>query len=281
MGVRTIAGLTCREAARRKILLAAAVLGGAFLILFGVGLYLIVENAGFRGGPGPRMPALMRRQASNVLMIMGLYAVNWLVVMLTVLVSVDTLAGEISSGTIQAVVTKPIRRWQVVVGKWIGFASLLTPFLVLMAGGVMVEAWFLTGYAPSGVPRAIALIWLESMLLLAVTFRAGASLSTLATGVVAFGLHVLAFLGGWIEEFGSIAQSQTAVNIGVLASLAMPSEALWRKAASALQGPIIGGFGRTPFSVASVPSAGMVAYAAIYTAIALSLAVRRFSRRDL
>jgi hypothetical protein len=61
----------------------------------------------------------------------------------------------------------------------------------------------------------------------------------------------------------------------------MPSEALWRKAASVLQGPIIGGFGRTPFSVQSVPSAGTVVYAAVYAAIALWLAVRRFSQRDL
>jgi hypothetical protein len=124
-------------------------------------------------------------------------------------------------------------------------------------------------------------MWLESMLLLAVTFRAGASLSTLATGVAVFGLHVLAFLGGWVEEFGSILRNQTAINIGVIVSVIMPSEALWRKAASELQGPIIGGFARTPFSIASVPSAWMVVYAGLYLAAALLLAARRFGRRDL
>jgi hypothetical protein len=123
-------------------------------------------------------------------------------------------------------------------------------------------------------------MWLEGLLLLAVSFRAGTSLSTLATGVLVFGLHVLAFLGGWIEEIGSLAQSQTAVNIGVITSLIMPSESLWRRAASEVQGPIIGGF-RTPFTISSVPSWWMVLYAAAYLATALWLAVRRFSRRDL
>jgi hypothetical protein len=125
------------------------------------------------------------------------------------------------------------------------------------------------------------MMWLESMLLLAVTFRAGASLSTLTTGIVVFGLHVLAFLGGWVEEFGSMAQSRTAVDIGVLVSVIIPSEALWRRAAFELQGPIIGGIGRGPFSVASVPSVWMIAYAGAYLAAALLLAMRRFGKRDL
>jgi hypothetical protein len=158
---------------------------------------------------------------------------------------------------------------------------MLTPFLLLMAAGVVSEIYLLTGQLPASFVQPVALMWLESMLLLAVSFRAGSSLGTLATGVVVFGLHLLAFVGGWVEEFGSMAQSSTAVSIGVVVSLIMPSEALWRRAASELQGAIIGGFGRGPFNVASVPSVWMVVYAAAYLLAALSLAMRRFSKRDL
>jgi Cu-processing system permease protein len=272
-----IAGLTWREALRRRILAAALVLGLAFLALYGAGLWLSVADTPVQL---PRN-ALIRRQALNVLMVMGLYAVNWLTVVMTILVSVDTLAGEISSGTIQAVVTKPVRRREVVLGKYAGFAGMLTLYLLLMGGGVVLEVVFLSGRMPENLLRVGFLMWLEALLLLAVSFRAGASLSTLATGVMVFGLHVLAFLGGWIEEIGSVARSETAVNIGVVASLIMPSEALWRRAASEVQGPVIGGLGRTPFSISSVPSGWMVLYAALYLALALTFAVRRFSRRDL
>ena len=160
-------------------------------------------------------------------------------------------------------------------------AGMLIVFLLLMAGGVLLEIRLLTGQAAPHVGRVLALMWLEALLLLAVSFRAGASLSTLATGVVVFGLHVLAFLGGWVEEFGSIAQSRTAVNIGVAVSLIMPSESLWRRAAVDLQGPVIGAFGRSPFSVSSVPSGWMVAYTGLYLVVALALALRTFSKRDL
>jgi ABC-type transport system involved in multi-copper enzyme maturation permease subunit len=200
---------------------------------------------------------------------------------ITILTSADTVAGEINSGVIQAVVTKPIRRWEVLLGKWLGFAAMLTAYLLFMAGGMLVEVRLIAGHTPAHVPEALGLLWLESLLLLAVTFRFGASFSTLATGVSVFGLHILAFLGGWVEEFGWLAHSQTAVNLGVLASVAMPSESLWRRAAFDLQGPVVGGFGRGPFSIGSVPSGWMVVYAGLYLVVALALAVRQFSKRDL
>lgn len=276
-GIAVIAGLTCKEAVRRRVLAASVVLGLAFLVLYGFGMHLVLSRT---SETVLRQP-LIRRQIINTLLVMGMYAVNWLVVVLTILTAVDTIAGEINSGVIQAVATKPVRRWEIIVGKWIGFAVMLTGYIVLLTAGVLLEALMIAGQAPANFGRVLGLMLLESLLLLAVTFRAGASLSTLATGVAVFGLHILAFLGGWVEEFGWIARSQTAINIGVLASVFMPSESLWRRAAFDLQGPIIGGFARGPFSIGSVPSAWMVGYAAIYLLAALFFAVRRFSRRDL
>ena len=276
-GVAVMAGLTCREAVRRRVVAAAMAVGAAYLLLYGFGLHKVLESL----PAAASRQLLFRRQAVIVLFAMGMYVVNWLLAVITILTSADTIAGEINSGVIQAVVTKPIRRWDVILGKWLGFAAMLTAYLAFLAGGMLAEVRLMGGHTPAHVPEAIGLMWLESMLLLAVTFRAGASLSTLATGVTVFGLHILAFLGGWVEEFGWLAHSQTAMNLGVLASVAMPSESLWRRAAFELQGPVIGGFGRGPFSIGSVPSGGMVVYAGLYLAAALALAIRRFSRRDL
>jgi Cu-processing system permease protein len=273
-GVRVIAGLTCREAVRRKVLLAALVLGAAFLVLFAFGLHLTLNE------PILRQP-LLRRQATIFMVLTGMYAINWLAVVMTILTSVDTVAGEIASGVIQAVATKPIRRWEVMAGKWVGFAALLGGFLLLIAGGLLVEVRLLAGFTPTHLFGALGLMWLECLLLLALNLRVGASLSTLATGITVFGLHILAFLGGWIEEFGSLAHSQTAANIGVIASVIMPSEALWRRAASDLQGTVVGSVGALPFSSGSAPSTAMVVYAGLYLVAALALAMRRFTKRDL
>ncbi len=278
MGIARLAGLTWREAIRRRTLIAALVFGAGYLILYGFGLHMIAIDSSIRGLP---KHAVARHLILNSLLVMGLYAVNWLVILTTVVVSLSALASEISSGAMQSVVSKPLARWRVVAGKWMGYTAMLTGYLVIMAGGVVAETWLITGHRAAHTVSVFALMWLESLLLLSLTFCMGASLSTLTTGVVVIGLHMLAFMGGFLEEFGQVSGSSLAVNLGIASSLLMPSEALWRRAASEIQGPLIGGFGRTPFGVGSVPSNWMVAYAVLYAAIALGLAVRRFARRDL
>jgi len=42
-------------------------------------------------------------------------------------------------------------------------------------------------------------------------------------------MYGLAFIGGWIEQFGALFENQTAVKIGIITSLIIPSEALWRR----------------------------------------------------
>lgn len=272
-GIGVIAGLTCKEASRRRILAIAFLLGLAFLTLYGVALHLILQHQ------PPNM--VLRQIMQKFLLTMGLYAVNFLTVMMAVFVSVDTLAGEMASGTMQTLVSKPIARWKVLIGKWLGFVGMITLYVALMAGGVAGLMYLERGFVPRYLWLGLSLMLLEGLLLLSVTFLAGTSLSTLAAGVVGIGLHGLAFLGGWIEEFGVTTGSPTAAHIGVLASLIMPSEALWRRAAYEIQSPMVGALGRGPFSTGSVPSWAMVAYAGLYLLTALALAIYRFSKKDL
>jgi len=69
--------------------------------------------------------------------------------------------------------------------------------------------------------------------------------------------------------------------VGIVASLIIPSETLWRRAVFEMRSPLMGVLRFGPFSNSSVPSWAMVAYAAVYLVVALGLAIRRFGRRDL
>jgi Cu-processing system permease protein len=71
------------------------------------------------------------------------------------------------------------------------------------------------------------------------------------------------------------------VDVGILASLIMPSDALWRRAAFRMQPPILGAMGVSPFSSTNIPSMTMVIYAGIYTIAALLVAQALFESRDL
>jgi ABC-type transport system involved in multi-copper enzyme maturation permease subunit len=280
MGAWIMAGITFREAARKRVLWMALAAGAAFLSLFATGLYFQLKDL------SPRTNLLLERQGVGALLMVGLYAVDLMAVVMTVLTSVDTLSGELASGTIQAVATKPIPRWQLLLGKWMGFVGMVTLYVALMVGGITAVTYFMSlrsvgGVLPHHLLRGVALIWLECILMLTLTFRMGVSFSTLTNGVVVLGLHGIAFMGGWIEQAAALTHSPRALNVGITASLIMPSEALWRRAVFEMQSPIVSTLGFTPFSAASVPSKFMILYAGLYLALALALAVRRFSKRDL
>ncbi len=273
-----IARLTFREASRRWILWMALLLGIVFLAVYAIGFNEIHKDMLRRAGEVARV---QRNEFYNFMVMAGLYAVNFLAAIMTVLTSVDTLSGEIASGTIHTLVSKPLQRWEIVLGKWLGFAAMLLLYLLLMAGGVLASGYLLAGYLPSNAFLGVCVMAFNVLLLLSVSLMGGAVLSTLANGALVFGLYGLAFIGGWIEQFGALLQNQTAINIGILCSLILPSEALWKRAAYEMQSPLVAAMGISPFSSATVPSPLMVAYAILYAALALGLAIRFFTRRDL
>jgi Cu-processing system permease protein len=127
----------------------------------------------------------------------------------------------------------------------------------------------------------LVLIYLESLLIMTLAMLFSSQFSALATGGVVFGLYGLAFIGGWIEQIGAVLNSPTAVQVGILTSLIVPSESLWRRAAFEMQSPLSGLLGISPFGATSVPSLLMVGYAVVYLLAVLALTVRVFQKRDL
>jgi Cu-processing system permease protein len=282
VAVLTIMRLTLLEAVRRKIALAAVLLGLAFLALYGIGLYFLLFRTGLPSADTPS-GGLVRSQVENFLSLAGMYAVNFLGIALGALVSADTLAGEINSGTIQAIVTKPVRRAEVVLGKWLGFAALLAIYLLLMLGGLVAVVYAEARYVVPNLWGGLLLIYLEALVVMTLTLACSSSFSTLATGGTVFGLWGLAFIGGFVEQIGALLRNAAVVNIGVISSLIMPTEAVFRRAAYLMTSPAAQALGISsgPVFVVSVPSPAMVVYGALYLVACLALAVWQFARRDL
>lgn len=276
MALWIIAGMTFREAARKKILWTALLAGLGFLAVFGIGLHY--QMADFSSGS---IPPFLRYQILSGMLMIGLYTVDLLAVVMTILTSVDTIPGEIDSGTIHAIATKPIPRWQVLVGKWMGFVGMLAIYVALMFSGTIAEAHWLAGVVPQNPIAGALLVFLECVLALTVTIMCGTWFSTLTNGVIVLGLHGLAFLGGWLEQMSGFAEGSRLVSVGIVSSLIMPSEAVWRRAAFEMESPLAGSLQFSPFADISVPSLAMIGYAGVYLLGALAVAIYHFQNRDL
>lgn len=276
----TIAQLTFREAIRRRIVLAALLLGIAFLVIYGLGFHFIRLDL-MQHDNDLRLPSTaIRNQAYNFLFLAGMYVVNFLSIAIAALITADSLAGEIQSGTIQAIVTKPIRRSEVVIGKWLGHAFLLLLYLLLMACGVVLCVWLISGYLAPNWFKGVALLYFNSLIIMTLTLAFSSRLSTLATGGAVFGSFGLAFIGGWVERIGTAFRNQTAMDLGIFSSLLLPSEAIWARAAREMTSPLVNLLD-SPFTIGSVPSPMMLVYAALYLLVCLGLAIRTFKQRDL
>jgi ABC-type transport system involved in multi-copper enzyme maturation permease subunit len=271
-----MAGITMREAARRKIAWTALVAGALLLAVFAIALRLQVLQ--FQSRP---MSPFVRYQVEAGMLMIGLYTCDLLAVVLTILTSIDTLAGEISSGTIHAIATKPIARWQILIGKFLGFVGMIVAYVVITFYATIGVAYAVTGVIPEHPVRGLLLIIFECIVALGITFLLGTWFSTLTTGVLALGLQGVAFMGGWLEQVSGFSQSQHIVTLGVISSLIMPGESLWRRAAYEMQTSLAGSLSFSPFANVSIPSATAVVYAAVYLCAALAVAIVHFQRRDL
>jgi Cu-processing system permease protein len=271
-----MAGITFREAARKKILWTALLAGLGFLLVFGLGLHYQMDD--FSRG---NMSAFLRYQVLSAMLMIGLYTVDLLAVVMAILTSVDAISGEIVSGTIQAIATKPVARWQVLIGKWLGFVGMLAIYVALMFGGTLAVAYWVSGVTSRNPLAGAALVFLECVLALTVTFMFGTWFSTLTNGVIVLGLHGLAFMGGWIEQMSGFAQGSRLVLIGVVSSLIMPTEAVWRRAAFVMEPPLAGALQFSPFADISIPSGAMMIYAGVYLLATLAIALYHFQERDL
>jgi ABC-type transport system involved in multi-copper enzyme maturation permease subunit len=278
----TIARFTIQEAISRRLVLAAFILSALFIGLYALGFWLLYS----RITPSPTQSTTVAvAVAGTVLTVLGLYAIHFLSSFLALFLTVGAISSEIDSGTLHAVLARPIRRADLVVGRWIAYAGLIGSYVGLMGGSVLLLARVISGYESFDAPRTLGLMALGAILLLTLSLLGSTCLSTLANGVVAFTLFGLAWLGGIIEFAGGIVPNDAMVNLGITISLLIPSDGLWRGASFYAQSPLFLAFGNArgdiPFIAAGPPATPFVVWSLAYPLVILLLAIRAFSRRDL
>jgi ABC-type transport system involved in multi-copper enzyme maturation permease subunit len=273
----TIVHLTLHEAGRRRILTATLIGAAAFLILYGIGFHFVAKHAANEAGG----IVLRQRLMFNFLTLAGLYATHFLTLMTAVLLPVDTLSGDIATGVVQTLASKPVHRSSIVLGKWLAFSLVAVAYFAVVSGGVLLIARGIGHFTPPGLAQGLPLMALDAVVLVSVSIAGGAQLATVTSGILVFGLYGLAFIGGWVEQVGTMTGNVAAQNVGTVASLIMPTEAIWQRAAYFMQPSVMRDLQLSPFSSGALPSTAMVWWAVLYAVLALFSGIQAFRRRAL
>jgi ABC-type transport system involved in multi-copper enzyme maturation permease subunit len=278
--VGTIAALTLREASRRRVLLALAALTVVLLVLSGWGFSRLAAESGAQTSGEARLTA-------SVLLNLVMFGFSLIAALGTAFLAGPTLAGETESGIALAVLARPVRRSAVLLGKWLGLVIFGTGFVVLAGLAQCLVVWATVDYWPPDPAAALALLALQTTVLLTLAVLLSTAISPMASGVVAVGLFGATWVAGVVGAIGASLDNDAVARVGAVSRMLLPTDGLWRGAMHAFQDPTalieFGGQEAEafPFLSSATLTAVYLAWVALWVAMVWGLAAVSFQRKDL
>jgi ABC-type transport system involved in multi-copper enzyme maturation permease subunit len=121
----------------------------------------------------------------------GLAGISLFGAITAIYLGVALLYAEVQRRTVHAIVSKPIERWEFVLGKYAGMALTLSVLVALFAAS-MIGLLALQGVAvTAALAKAIVLAWFEVMTVAAIAVFFSSFSSPFLSGIFAFGLFAL------------------------------------------------------------------------------------------
>jgi ABC-2 type transport system permease protein len=283
--VITIAALTVRELFRRRVVYVLAALTILSVVLVGWGLDRLVDLARDNGSGELEIQI----GVSQVLILIA-FMFSFVLAMTAAFVGAPAVGGDLESGVAYAILARPLRRAELIVGRWLGSAVVVVAYTVasgLLAIGVAV---LVSGFGPPDPLLAVAFLAGEVLVLLTLTLALGSVLPAIAAGAIA----VVGFGLGWMA--GVLAGVAAALGVEGLRGVAeasrwiLPTDGLWRGVIYGLEPPLVVllAAGRAPalananpFYATEPPAPIFVIWSIVWMALVLGAATWWFERRDL
>jgi ABC-type transport system involved in multi-copper enzyme maturation permease subunit len=278
--VLTIAALTLREASRRRVLSALAVLTAVLLALSAWGFSRLAASSELGVTSG------QVRLAASMLLNLVMFGLSLIAALGTAFLAGPTLSGETESGIALAVLARPVRRSAVLLGKWLGLVAFGTGFVLVAGLAQCLIVRVTADYWPPQPAAGLALLAAQTAVLLTLGLLLSTAVSPMASGVVAVGLFGATWVAGVVGGVGESLGNEGVSRVGTVSRMLLPTDGLWRGAMHAFQdpsalaefGPALDGF---PFLSQAPLTVTYLAWAAVWVAMVWGLAAASFARRDL
>jgi len=275
----TIAALTIKEAVRRRLLLAFVAITAVIVGLSAWGFDRLSHTNSLTSGES--------NLAVPQALILFMFMFSFVVALSASAIASPSISSEVESGVLMTIVTRPVRRVDVLLGKWLGLAVLLAGY----AGGVCalefaVVQWS-SGFLPPNPVLASVYLFAEGALLLTLSLFLSTQMPAIAAGVVGVAVFGAGWLAGVVGTLGTTLNIAALRTVGQVGRFVLPTDGLWHAAIYYLQPPSLiaehlteGGRG-DPFFAQGAPSWTYLVWVACWFFIVVIAAVASFERREL
>jgi ABC-type transport system involved in multi-copper enzyme maturation permease subunit len=239
-------------------------------------LYNLVVFGALLIGASYLIGQLTAGQDIKIIKDLGLAAIATFGLLIAVFIGIGLVWKEVERRSIYALLSKPVRRHEFVLGKYAGLAlTLLVNVAIMTVAFYAVLAYLSTQFPGSQAidPRmllAIGLIFLELLLVTAIALFFSTFSGPFLSAALTFGLWVIGHFNADLRNFESVVESKVAAYLARGLYYVLPNFAAFDVKAQAVQGLPI------PWSYV----AATAAYSAAYISLLLTAAVVVFSRRD-
>jgi ABC-type transport system involved in multi-copper enzyme maturation permease subunit len=212
-------------------------------------------------------------QESKFIADLGLAAMLVFGAVIAIFVGVGLVYKEIDKRTIYNMLSKPVHRYEFLLGKYFGLClTLLVNCAVMTAGTVLALLYVNRGstHLTVSILPAAYMIFLELALLIAVALLFSSFTTPLLSALFSFAAYVIGHFSGDLRLAASITSSQAVRVILTVLYYLLPNLSNFGYITEASKGEVVG------FGILARASI----YAVVYISILLSVAVVIFDRRN-
>ncbi len=280
-----IARLTIKELVRRRVVWVLAILTAVSVALVGWGLDRLVTLATENGSDSLEIQI----GVSQVLILVA-FMFSFVLAITAAFVGAPAIGGDLESAVAYAILARPIRRADLLLGRWLGSAFVVGIYAGasgLLAIGVTV---LLTGYGPPDPLLAVSFLVGEALVLLTLTLALGSVLPSIAAGAIAVVGFGIAWMAGVMAGVGAALGVAALGPVAEASRWLFPSDGLWRGVIYGLEPSLLvlvasGRAGNianaNPFYATTPPPLPFVIWSIVWMALVLGAATWWFDRRDL
>ena len=222
-------------------------------------------------------------QEVKIIKDLGLAAMAAFGLFIAIFIGIGIVHKEVDRRSIYSLLAKPVRRSDVILGKYAGLVLTLSVNVAIMTVALYVVLAYLAWIQPPEVqmawetpaldPRmlkAILMIMAELMLVTAVALFFSTFAGPIVSAGLTFGLYVVGHLSADLRNFETIVDSAAAVYLAKMVYYLVPNLAAFDVKSAVVHGqPVTWGYVSLSFS-----------YAAAYSAALVLASIVIFSRRD-